>query len=429
MEREADVIIIGGGIIGCATAYYLGKRGVRALLVENDDIATHQSGRNWGFARQQGRDPAEVPLMVESNRMWRELETELAQSVDWVQGGNLAVTDDPERLKLMESWLTTAKQYGVDTRLLTPDEVAAHIPQMSTRWLGGLFTPADGHAEPAKATNAYRRAAQELGAMVYTKTAAEKLLMHNGTAAGIVTDAGDEVRASKIVIAAGAWSSKLGRQIGLSIPQRWVRATVGRTAPAPAITQTGVWGPRVAFRQRPDGTINFAAGGSTDFDVTLDVFRHTRLFLPNYLKNRKLFRFNWGKPLVRSVVGMPPWSEARRHPFASDRDLEIPPNPAKVQKGLAELTTLFPVLKGIKLETSWAGYIDAVPDMIPIIEACKTPAGFYVATGFSGHGFGIGPVAGRIMSELIVDGRSSLPIEPFRLARFNEEKVQPRNVL
>ena len=429
MEREADVVIVGGGIVGCSTAYYLAKRGVRAVLVENDEIAFHQSGRNWGFTRQQGRDPAEVPLMVEGNRIWRTLEQDLATDVEWVQGGNLALAGDTDRLALMESWLKVAQEHGLDTRIVRSDEIAEMIPQMNRRWLGGMFTPSDGHAEPSKATNAFARAARELGASIHTQTAIEQLNVSGGGAASVITDKGDEIRTSKVVIAAGAWSTKLARQIGLNIPQRWVRATVGRTMPAPAITPAGVWGPDVAFRQRKDGSINFAAGGQTDFDFTLDAFRNTRLFLPNYMKNRKLFKFVWGKPLLRSLAGMPPWAGARRHPFAHDRNLEILPNPAKVQKGLAELVKLFPFLKGIQLETSWAGYIDAVPDMIPIIEAVKRPQGFYIATGFSGHGFGMGPVAGKIMSELIVDGTSSLPIEPFRLSRFKEQKVEPHNVL
>ncbi len=429
MENEAEVVVVGGGIVGCAAAYYLAKRGTKTILVERAEVAGEQSGRNWGFVRQQGRDPAEVPLMVEGNRIWRGLEQELAADVEWVQGGNLALAADDERMALFEAWLNIAKQHGMDTRALTGDEVAQMIPAMQERWRGGLFTATDGHAEPVKATDAFRRAAVEAGALVYSNCAAERLEMEGGRIARVVTEQGD-IRAGKVVCAAGAWSAKLMRQIGLNLPQRRIRATVARTSPAPPITQAGVWGPKVAFRQRKDGTFNIAAGGVTDYDVTLDSLRNMRVFLPNYWKNRKLFEFHVGKPLLRDLTGLLPGSAARRRPFSYDRDIETPPNPARPKKALAEMQRLFPSLDGLRVERSWAGYIDAMPDMIPVIDEPTKPGGFLVATGFSGHGFAMGPIAGKLIAEMIVDGRPSLPVEAFRLSRFKEGAIAPpRNVV
>jgi glycine/D-amino acid oxidase-like deaminating enzyme len=108
MERRADVVVVGGGIAGCATAFYLARRGVRVTLLERGEIAGEQSGRNWGFVRQQGRDPFEVPLMMESNRIWRGLEQELDADIEWIQGGNLALAATPERAALFEEWLEIA---------------------------------------------------------------------------------------------------------------------------------------------------------------------------------------------------------------------------------------------------------------------------------------------------------------------------------
>ncbi|MGH7357460.1 MAG: NAD(P)/FAD-dependent oxidoreductase, partial [Candidatus Rokuibacteriota bacterium] len=144
--------MIGGGIVGCAVAYQLARRGVRVVLAERTAIAWEQSGRNWGFVRQQGRDPAEVPLMMEANRLWQGLEAELGADVEWIQGGDLALAATPERLALMEGWLDTARQFGLDTRVLGPGELARLVPRLAGRWLGGLYTPGDGHAEPRKAT-------------------------------------------------------------------------------------------------------------------------------------------------------------------------------------------------------------------------------------------------------------------------------------
>src|ERR671923_1734904 len=116
--READVVVVGAGIVGCATAYYLARRGVRVVVVERGPVAGEQSRKNWGFVRQQGRDPLELPLVIEANRLWRGLERELGADIEWVQGGNLALAATPERMAMMEAWLPVAHEFGLDTRLV-----------------------------------------------------------------------------------------------------------------------------------------------------------------------------------------------------------------------------------------------------------------------------------------------------------------------
>jgi glycine/D-amino acid oxidase-like deaminating enzyme len=303
------------------------------------------------------------------------------------------------------------------------------VPGMQGAWVGGMYTPSDGHAEPTKATEAFARAAAAHGAEFRTRCAVQRILVRAGAIGGVVTER-DEVQTGRVVCAAGAWSAPLLRTIGLSLPQRLVRATVARTTPAPPITRAGVWGPAVAFRQRPDGRLNLAAGGATDYDVTLDALRHLRLFWPNYWKNRKLFRFHVGAPLWRDLGRLWPGSARRRLPFTHDRDVEPVPNPDKVQRGLAEFRRLFPAVSGLAIERSWAGYIDVTPDAVPVLGAVPAVGGLAVATGFSGHGFAMGPIAGRLMAELVVDGKTSLDLHGFRFSRFAEGAVpQPRAVL
>ena len=209
-----------------------------------------------------------------------------------------------------------------------------------------------------------------------------------------------------------------------------MRGTVARTTPVLPVTACAVWGPGVAFRQRRDGSFNIAAGGALDHDVTLDSLRQLRFFMPNYWRNKALFRFHVGRPLLASLTAALPGSPARRRPLVWDRGLEPPPNPAKVRHSLAELQRVLPALPPLGIARSWAGYIDAAPDLVPVMGEVPSLRGFVLATGFSGHGFAMGPIAGRLVAELIVDGKTSLDITGFRFSRFAEGAIgRPRNVL
>lgn len=419
MDRNAEIVIIGGGIIGCATAYYLAKRGVRPVLLEKGEIAGQQSGHNWGFVRQQGRDPLELPLMMECNRIWRTLAAELQADIGWVPRGNLRVAENAARMELYEAWLPIAHAAGLDTRLLGADEVAALLPSMRRRWVGGMYTPSDGHADPVKATQALARAAVAQGARVHTSCVVQAIELAGGAVQGVVTDRG-AIRTRTVVCAGGAWSARLLRPLGLRLPQRLVRATAARTIPGPRLTELAVWAADVAFRQRPDGRFILAAAGASDYDVTLESFRHIRAFWPNYWQNRHLFQFHVGRPLLEDLAALVPWSARARDPWTQPRRAEPPPNVDKVRRSLADFERLFPELKGLEIEEAWARYIDATPDALPVLGEVASPRGLVLATGFSGHGFGLGPIVGRVMAELIGDGTPSLDIRGFRFSRFAE---------
>src|SRR5262247_1116461 len=164
MERDADVVVVGAGIVGCATAYFLARRGVRVVVVERGGVPGEQSRKNWGFVRQQGRDPLEMPLVMEANLMWRGLERELGADVEWTQGGNLALAADEARMGRFEAWLPVAREFGLETRLLDGRDLHSVVPGLGGTWVGGMHTPGDGHADPEKATDAFARAARAHGA-------------------------------------------------------------------------------------------------------------------------------------------------------------------------------------------------------------------------------------------------------------------------
>jgi len=210
-----DVAVIGGGIAGCASAFELARRGLKVALFEKGRIAGEQSGRNWGFVRQQGRDPFEIPLMMACNRIWRDLEATLEADVEWRRLGVLYLAEDAAEMARYEAWLDQARPHQLDSRLLGPGEVEALVPSMARAWAGGLYTPSDGQADPVKATTAFARAAERHGATIRTGCIVERIETADGRVVGLRSERG-AAAADAVVVAAGAWTSVLLRRLGLN---------------------------------------------------------------------------------------------------------------------------------------------------------------------------------------------------------------------
>lgn len=428
-DPDADVVVIGGGIVGSATAYYLAKHNVNVTLVEKGEIGDEQSSRAWGFVRQQARDPAEMPLMIECNRIWQGLEDELDADIEWVQAGNLALAADDEHMAHFEDWLNVARQFDLVTRILSRSEIQSMIPTMTGRYIGGMFTPSDGHAEPRKATQAFADAASRKGARVLTYHTVKDIETSGGRVSSVITDRA-VIRTPIVINAAGAHAMKIARMVGLPLPQLVVRATVAETTPMEQVTSVGVWGPGVSFRQKNDGTFYVAGGAQSDYDITLDSLRYFRAFMPNYLKNRRLFRLQFGSPLWHDITQRIPGTEDHKHPFARTVGIEPPPNAGTALRSLSNLAKLIPATRELRIRRTWAGLIDTTPDAIPVLGPAQKPEGFIFATGFSGHGFAMGPIAGKLMAELIVDGKPSIDLFDLSYGRFAEGRIgKPKSVV
>ena len=421
-DTQAEVVVIGGGIIGCAIAYYLSQRKVDVVVVEKGEIGGEQSSRNWGFVRQQRRDLAELPLMMAANKIWQTLEDELHADIEWVQQGVLAVAGDEETLTRFRNWAAAAAEYGLDTRVLTRSEIQSMVPRMTGHYIGGIYTPSDGHAEPRKATLAFAEAAERSGARILTYHIAEAIETTGGKVTAVVTDRGT-IRTPVIVNAAGAHAMRVARMVDLRLPQLLVRSTVAETTPTEPITGAGVWAPKVSFRQKRNGRLYIARGGHSDYDLSLDSFRYLRQFLPNYLKNRGLFRLRIGSTLWDDLAELIPWSETHRHPFARTVGVEPPPNYNSARRSLKNLIDLIPSASDLRISRTWAGIIDTTPDALPVLGPVDSPQGFIFATGFSGHGFGIAPAIGKVLAELITDRQPSVSIEHLDFDRFHEGRM------
>ncbi|MTI17018.1 FAD-binding oxidoreductase [Rhodobacteraceae bacterium RKSG542] len=426
LPQETDVVIIGGGVIGICTAYYLAKKGVKVTVCEKGRVAGEQSSRNWGWVRQQGRDAAELPIAIESNRLWREITEEIGEDLGFRQHGVYYLAESDEDVQAHEAFMKLAREHQLDTRLLTAGEILEQIPGKPGRWRSGMVTPSDGRAEPWVVVPAIARAAQRMGVKVVENCAVRTVEITNGAVTGVVTEQG-AVKANRILLAGGAWSSLFAANLGLGIPQLNVRATVAATEAVPDIFSGNAADSNFAFRRREDGGYTVAVTDIHNHYLGKDSFKYLFTWLPTYKVTMGDVTLNPLQP-----KGFPDafgtkrsWSGSEISPFEQMRVLNPEPNRKAIEQMEKRLPDRFPQLAGTKLKETWAGMIDSMPDMVPVMDEVSKVKGFFIATGFSGHGFGFGPGAGRVLADMMEGRETGYNMSRFRFARFSKnEKLE-----
>jgi glycine/D-amino acid oxidase-like deaminating enzyme len=422
LPERCDAVVVGGGVLGLASAYELAGRNLSVVLVEGGRAGGRQSGRNLGFVRQQGRAPAELPMMMAANKRWRDLGRELGSDVEWTMGGNLRLTNDPELAGRYEKWAADAAVLGLDSRVVSRAEVESILPGVSEQWLLGIFTASDGHADPVATCRAYTAAARARGVQVCEGVPVQEITLAGGAATGVTTPAG-EVKAGVVVLAAGSGSARLARAAGAEIPRQLVRQTVILTEPVPTMTKAAAWTGELFIRQDVRGCLRLA--GATRNEVVLDPagIRHARQFLASYLANRSQLRVRADAPsIARTLLG----------PLQAATGDELTPRPRfdDVAFCLDRAQRYFPGLGAQRLRHAWAGEIDATPDAMAVIDGGGGPSGLVIATGMSGHGFGLAPVVGTIVADIAEGAEPAFDLRPFRLARFRDgSRLQPAHLM
>ncbi|MGH1578287.1 NAD(P)/FAD-dependent oxidoreductase [Planktotalea sp.] len=423
LPSEADAVVIGGGIIGVMTAWELAKAGLKPVLLEKGRVAGEQSSRNWGWVRAQGRDLAEIPIMLEAQAMWREIDKRVG-GVGLTQSGTLYLGRDDQAVEGFQGWLDQVAPHNLSSRILSAHELMDQLPQANARWAGALYTPTDFRAEPWRAVPKFASAAVADGVTIIENCAVRALDLVGGAVSGVITERG-RIASKRVALAGGSWSSLLLRRHGVSIPQLSVRATVAASGALPEITSNNAVDDRLAWRRRADGGYTLAPSGFHELFVGPDAFRAFARFMPQLLQDPLGTRY-----LPAAPRGFPDawgtgrrWAEDSVSPFEKMRILNPAPNRAKVRKLARDFADTFPSLGPVHIKEAWAGMIDVMPDVVPIVDTCDALPNLTICTGMCGHGFGIGPAFGRITAKLMQGHDAGHDLSRFRLGRFSDRST------
>jgi glycine/D-amino acid oxidase-like deaminating enzyme len=414
---QADVVVIGGGIVGASTALFLAERGVSVALCEKGTIAGEQSSRNWGWCRKMGRDLAEIPLAVESSRLWEGMDARTDAETGFRKTGIVYLCATSQEAAKQEAWLEQARTYQIDSRLIGADEIDRLLPGSSRSWPAALYTPSDGCAEPEKASSAIANAAFRKGAAIHEACAVRGIETSAGAVSGVVTERGP-INCAQVVLAGGAWSRLFCGNLGIALPQLKLLGSVMRTAPVEGAPNGAVGADDFAFRKRLDGGYSIARRNANVAELTPDSFRLLFDFLPALVTQWHELRLRVGRSFLTEWNIPRTWALDAVTPFETVRTLDPAPSNAILDEGAKNLARNFPAFRGMNVVERWAGLIDATPDGVPVVSEIPSLPGFFVASGFSGHGFGIGPGAGHLMADLVMGARPIVNPAPYRYQRF-----------
>jgi len=406
LPANCDVIIVGAGIAGIAAAWYLNKAGLRVVVCEKGVVAGEQSSRNWGWIRQQGRDQAELPIVMESMRLWQDIADELEVDIGYRREGSLYLCENDADMANHDRFMAFAPDYGLVTQRLNRKQLEDLMPECPACWQSALYTPDDGRAEPSLAVPAMSRALAERGVQIIEECAVERILTQNRQVSGVLTEHG-EIRSPTVLCAGGAWTTFLLKGCGIRLPQLTVKASVVRTAPTAMKFKGNASGSKVSFRRRLDGGYTLATSDYLEIFPSAAHLGFMADFLPLMKTSWRKFRFRIPELSVDSN-------------FKRQRTLNPVPSARTVARIHSRLGERVPAFAGVELLEAWSGMIDALPDVVPVLDRAANIDGLFISTGFSGHGFGIGPAAGKLMSSLIQGQSVEYDLNRFRLARFSD---------
>lgn len=380
MKNRYRVVIIGGGVIGTATAFYLAKSGIRNVAVlEKDYLSSGSTGRCGGGIRQQWSERMNVRLAMRSVDHFKRFESEVGFDIEYFQGGYLLLAYTEEEVSLFEKNTKMQQEEGLNVVLLSREETAKIFPFINlTNVEAAAYCPSDGHANPHLTTFAYAWAAKRMGVDILTHTSVKRILTENGRITGVLTDRG-EIEAEVVVNAAGGYSHEVGRMAGIDLPTESYRHQIFVTEPLEHFMDPLV----ISFEK------NF------------------------YIRQTKSGNF---------IMGQGDRTELPGH--------DITPTWRFLREMTGKMPVFFPFLSDMRILRHWAGLYNMSPDALPIIDRSCEIENFYCAIGFSGHGFMLAPAVGEAVAEWIVYGEPrSVDISNLSLNRFKQGFTREKNVV
>jgi len=361
-----DVVIVGGGIVGASCAYFLADRGADVLLLESGRIGREASGMNAGGVRQQGRALPEMPLAIEALAMWADLDKRLDADLEYERTGDLRIAETEQDLARVRALADRERAAGIALEPIEGAGLRSLVPALSPGVLGGTFCATGGQANPLLVAPTFGRRARDLGAIVWEGCPVREISRDGD---GYLLDtANGQVRAARLVLSAGVWTARLAEALGARLPIALFVPQMQATAPLPPVLGVVLLGAsrKLSMKQARSGAVLIGGG-----------------------------KRGWGDLGTRARG-------------TTEENLRL---------GAIDAAAVLPLLTGIEATRSWVGLEGLTPDEMPIID-CLDEGRAYVAAGFCGHGFAIGPVVGRQLSEWLLDGRSSLDLSAFRRDRF-----------
>lgn len=382
MNNTADVIIIGGGVNGCAAAYYLAKRGVRDVIVLEaaKSIGHGGSSRNGGGVRQSGRDVRELPYaMYGIQYMWPTLSEELGVDVEYTQKGNLRMGKTEEHIKKLQTLASNARAVGLDVKMIDKKEVKEICPYLSDEVIGASWCPTDGHANPLTTTLGYYKRALELGVRFFTEASVKELKKVKGKIRKVILADGTVFEGETVILAAGYESRAIARTVGIDIPMM-------RLIDEALVTEM----------QPPVTDVMFGC-------ATADFYGHQTVH---------------GSFVFGSDSGWEPTDEMIDPSNNCVDPSKLITNAFTLSASCRAIQDYIPALTDAKIVRSWCGWLDESFDGVPFLGPVDEVPGLILACGFTGHGFGTAPSVGLMLSQMVVGEPTVVDISALSYNRF-----------
>ena len=374
MNNTAEVVVIGGGIMGCSILYHLTRMGVRdALLLEQGVLASGSTGRSQAILRMHYSNPVTSSMAWESMKRYRDFQEETGHPSGYVNTGYVVIVG-PEDRDAMEENVAMQRSLGIDTSVVSPEDLMELAPMLNVPDAGGIaFEPQSGYADPYLATVGFAEAARENGARIRQRSSATSVDVEGGRVRSVTLQDGSVIHTSTVLVAAGPWSPRLLQPHGIDIPLDPVRH-------------------QVIMVRRPERTL-------PTHPIVGDILQEFS-FRPHSTD--------------LTVIGV-------GEDYVNVDDYNQGVDPQTVEESLAKLAHRMPAIADGYFRGGWSGLFTVTPDWHPVLDSVKGAEGLFCAVGFSGHGFKLAPMIGQTMAEFVTQGSAStIDISPLRASRFEE---------